>query len=61
MVGQGYGCLGLIAMHLWGAMTIGWRAPYRTVDMNIVLCQMSNDNARWGGSSEIVTEPRLVR
>ena len=61
LVGQGYGYLGLNPAHLRGVMIVGWRAPDRTVDMNITLGQISNDSARWGGGFEIVIEPRVVR
>ena len=61
VVGQGYGYLGLNPAHLRGAMTVGWRAPDRMVDMHITPGQMSHDNAQWGGGFEIVTEPRVGR
>ena len=61
LAGQGYRYLGLNPAHLRGAMTIGWRSPNRTVDMNIALGQILNDNARWGGGFEIVIEPNVVR
>lgn len=59
MVGQGYSCLRLISAHLWGAVTVGWRALDRTVDMHIAPNQILNDNARWGGVFEIVTKPHV--
>ena len=61
LVSQGYRYLGLNPVHLRGAMTVGWRAPDRTIDMNISLGQISNHNMRWWGSFEIVMEPCVVR
>ena len=60
LAGQGYGYLGLISAHLRGVMAVGWRAPDQMVIMHIAPGQMPNDNARWGGCFEIVTEPRVV-